>query len=176
MWAGLGDLRAELPLDPLAPAQAVAMLAARRRYSRTRADASSAIARILRAPPSGPSGACQNGPHMQVPTEAWAYQVPRLPCLWNTSCQRVGVFGQVLSGTAQSSMKLTGLPSPFRLIMMFRPPCVLPTGFLRCVVGHAHHRVRQARSPISSTSRSSWAAARLSGPRIRPAAPHPARQ
>ena len=56
-----------------------------------------------------------------VPTEACAYQVPRLPCLRNT-CVSASVYSaRHSSGTAQSSMKLTGLPSPLRLIMMLRP-------------------------------------------------------
>jgi hypothetical protein len=58
---------------------------------------------------------------MQVPTEAWAYQVPRVPWRANTSVSASVYSARCSSGTAQSSMKLTGLPSPLRLIMMLRP-------------------------------------------------------
>ena len=54
-------------------------------YSRTRAEASSAIARIFSAPSRRMS---RIGRTCSVPTEAWAYQVPRVPCLPNTSVRR----------------------------------------------------------------------------------------
>src|SRR3979490_877538 len=56
-----------------------------------------------------------------VPTEACAYQVPSVPCFLNT-CVRESVYSaRFSSGTAQSSMNETGLPSPFIDIMMLRP-------------------------------------------------------
>ena len=56
-----------------------------------------------------------------VPTEACAYQVPRVPWRANTSVSAAVYSARCSSGTAQSSMKLTGLPSPLRLIMMLSP-------------------------------------------------------
>ena len=56
-----------------------------------------------------------------VPTDACAYHVPRVPCLRNTSVRRSTYSARCASGTAQSSMNDTGLPSPFMLIMMLRP-------------------------------------------------------
>ncbi len=55
------------------------------------------------------------------PTDACAYQVPSVPCLWNTSVSRAVYSARCSSGTAQSSMKDTGFPSPFMDIMMLRP-------------------------------------------------------
>ena len=56
-----------------------------------------------------------------VPTLACAYQVPRVPCFANTSVRLAVYSARLSSGTAQSSIKLTGLPSPLRLIMMLSP-------------------------------------------------------
>ena len=88
-----------------------------------------------------------------VPTEACAYQVPRLPYLAKTSVRRSVYSARCSSGTAQSSMKLTGLPSPLRLIMMLRPAlrtshrsfCAASSGISTTLPG-------RPRSPISSTS------------------------
>ena len=80
-----------------------------------------------------------------VPTEACAYQVPRVPCRANTSVSASVYSARCSSGTAQSSMKLTGLPSPFRLIMMLSP--ALRTShsvLLRRVVGHLDDAAGQA--------------------------------
>ena len=85
---------------------------------RTSSDASSAIARILAAPSRRMSSI---GRTCNVPTDACAYQVPLLPCFLKTSVRPSVYSARCSSGTAQSSIKLTGLPSPFRLIMMFRP-------------------------------------------------------
>src|SRR5881396_3525082 len=57
----------------------------------------------------------------KVPTEAWAYQVPSVPCLRKTCVSESVYSARFSSGTAQSSMKETGLPSPFIDIMMLRP-------------------------------------------------------
>ncbi len=91
-------------------------------YLRTSAEASCAIERIFAAPLPGPAARMSRiGRTCSVPTEACAYQVPRLPWRANTSVNASVYSARRSSGTAQSSMKLTGLPSPFRLIMMFRP-------------------------------------------------------
>jgi len=54
-------------------------------YSRTIAEASSAIARIFSAPSRRMS---RIGRTCKVPTEAWAYHVPLVPCLVKTSVRR----------------------------------------------------------------------------------------
>ena len=87
-------------------------------YLRTKAEASSATARIFWAPSLRIS---KIGRTCSVPTEAWAYQVPREPYLENTSVKAWVYSAKLSSGTAQSSIKLTGLPSPLRLIMILRP-------------------------------------------------------
>ena len=87
-------------------------------YSRTSALASSAIARIFTAPSRRMS---RIGRTCSVPTDACAYHVPRVPCLRNTSLNRSTYSARCSSGTAQSSMNDTGLPSPRMLIMMLRP-------------------------------------------------------
>ncbi len=76
------------------------------------------MARILVAPSRRMS---RIGRTCSVPTEACAYQVPRVPWRVKTSVRASVYSARCCSGTAQSSMKLTGLPSPFRLIMMLRP-------------------------------------------------------
>ncbi len=86
--------------------------------ARTIAPASSAIARIFCAPSRRMS---RIGRTCSVPTEACAYQVPRVPCLANTCVRRSTYSARCSSGTAQSSMKDTGFPSPFMLIMMLSP-------------------------------------------------------
>ena len=63
-------------------------------YSRTIAKASSAMARI--AFTSLSSRRLSTGRTCRQPTEACAYQVPRVPCFSNTSVSRVGVFGEML--------------------------------------------------------------------------------
>ena len=85
---------------------------------RTKALASSAIARIFVASPRRMS---RMGRTCSVPTLACAYHVPRVPCFANTSVRLAVYSARLSSGTAQSSMKLTGLPSPFKLIMMLSP-------------------------------------------------------
>ncbi|MNT21995.1 hypothetical protein D3C72_1573590 [compost metagenome] len=101
-----------------------------------------------------------------VPTEACAYQVPRLPYFANTSVSASVYSARCSSGTAQSSMKLTGLPSPLRLIMMLRP--ALRTShrfFCRPSSGISTTLPGRPRSPISSTSRFSCGSnAALSAP------------
>src|SRR5262245_59188169 len=87
-------------------------------YSFTMAQASSAIARIFSAPSRRMSS---TGRTCSVPTDACAYQVPRVPCFSNTRVRRAVYSARCSSGTAQSSMKETGFPSPFIDIMMFKP-------------------------------------------------------
>ena len=87
-------------------------------YCFTMAQASSAMARIFSAPPLRMS---RIGRTCSVPTEAWAYHVPRVPCFSNTRVRRSVYSARCSSGTAQSSMKDTGLPSPLIDIMMLRP-------------------------------------------------------
>jgi hypothetical protein len=114
------------------------------------ADASSAIARIFDAPSRRMS---RIGRTCRVPTLACAYQVPSVPCLRNTSVSLLVYSARCSRGMAQSSMKDTGLPSPFMLIMMFRPAlrtshsafCSLASGIRTTLPG-------SPRSPISSTS------------------------
>src|SRR5205807_1341881 len=84
----------------------------------TMAHASSAMARIFSAPSRRMSS---TGRTCRVPTEACAYQVPRVPCFSNTRVSRSVYSARCSRGTAQSSMKDTGLPSPFIDIMMFSP-------------------------------------------------------
>ena len=76
------------------------------------------MARIFSAPSRRMS---RIGRTCSVPTEACAYQVPRVPCFSNTCVRRSVYSARCSSGTAQSSMKDTGLPSPFIDIMMLRP-------------------------------------------------------
>ena len=57
----------------------------------------------------------------KVPTDACAYHVPRVPCFSNTRVSCSVYSARCSSGTAQSSMNDTGLPSPFIDIMMLRP-------------------------------------------------------
>jgi hypothetical protein len=88
-----------------------------------------------------------------VPTDACAYQVPLLPYLRKT-CVSASVYSaRCSSGTAQSSMKLTGLPSPLRLIMMFRPALRTSHRFF-CGASSIISTTEpgRPRSPISSTS------------------------
>ena len=87
-------------------------------YLRTNSEASSATARIFAAPSRRIS---KMGRTCKVPTDAWAYQVPRDPYLAKTSVNDWVYSARLSRGTAQSSIKLTGLPSPLRLIMIFRP-------------------------------------------------------
>src|SRR5258707_861495 len=54
------------------------------------------------------------------PTEACAYQVPRVPCLAKMSVSLEVYSARCSSGTAQSSTKETGFPSSFIDIMMLR--------------------------------------------------------
>ena len=88
-----------------------------------------------------------------VPTDAWAYQVPRLPWRANTSVSASVYSAKWTSGTAQSSMKLTGLPSPFKLIMMFRPALrTSHKAFCGASSSISTTEPGRPRSPISSTS------------------------
>ena len=82
-------------------------------------NASSAMERIFRAPDS--SFMLRMGRTCRHPTEACAYQVPCVPCLRNSFVSRSVNSARSPSGTAQSSMKETGFPSPFIDIMMFSP-------------------------------------------------------
>ena len=85
----------------------------------------------------------------RVPTEACAYQVPREPYLENTSVSAWVYSARLSRGTAQSSIKLTGLPSPLRLIMILRP--ALRTShrfFCKLASGIATTDPARPRSPI----------------------------
>ena len=84
--------------------------------SRTRACASSAIWRILDR--SLLFLRLSVGLMWRHPTDACAYQVPVVPCFANTSPSRAVYSASLSSGTAQSSMNDTGLPSPFMDITM----------------------------------------------------------
>ena len=108
------------------------------------------MARILAAPLRRMS---RIGRTCKVPTEAWAYQVPRLPYLRNTPVSASVYSAKLSSGTAQSSMKLTGLPSPRRLIMMFRPALRTSHRFF-CGASSTISTTLpgKPKSPISSTS------------------------
>src|SRR3979411_3030461 len=75
-------------------------------YCLTNAQASSAMARIFSAPSRRMSS---TGRTCSVPTEACAYQVPRVPCFSNTRVRRSVYSARCSSGTAQSSMKAPGL-------------------------------------------------------------------
>ena len=81
----------------------------------------------------------------RVPTEACAYQVPRVPCLANT-CVSLSVYSaRCSSGTAQSSMNDTGLPSPFIDIMMLRPAFLTShTSLCSACVGDLDHAAGEA--------------------------------
>ena len=89
------------------------------RYSLTIANASSAIARIVRAPDG--SFMLRIGRTWRQPTEACAYHVPSVPYRANSRVSRSVNSARCGSGTAQSSMNDTGFPSPFIDIMMLRP-------------------------------------------------------
>ena len=91
-----------------------------------------------------------------VPTDACAYHVPRVPCFANTCVSRSTYSARCSSGTAQSSMNDTGLPSPFMLIMMLSP--ALRTSHSAFCAAASVMRTTlpgKPRSPISSTS-SAW--------------------
>ena len=83
------------------------------------ANASSAIARIFRAPDS--SFMLRIGRTCRQPTEACAYQVPSVPWRSNSRVRRSVNSARSDSGTAQSSMNEIGFPSPFIDIMMLSP-------------------------------------------------------
>ncbi len=85
---------------------------------RTHSEASCAMARILAAPSRRIS---RMGRTCKVPTDAWAYQVPWVPCLAKISVSLAVYSARCSRGTAQSSIKDTGLPSPLSDIMMLRP-------------------------------------------------------
>ena len=55
------------------------------------------------------------------PTEACAYQVPRVPYFSKSRVSRAVYEARCLSGTAQSSMTDTGLESPRMELTMFSP-------------------------------------------------------
>ena len=55
------------------------------------------------------------------PTEACAYQVPRVPCRSKISVSFAVYSARCSSGTAQSSTKETGLPASFIDIITLRP-------------------------------------------------------
>ena len=129
-------------------------------YSRTNAKASSAMARI--ALTSLSSRRFSTGRTCRQPTEACAYQVPRVPCFSNTSVSRAVYSARCSSGTAQSSTKEIGFPSSFIDIMMLRPE-VRTSAIAACSFGsststtppHFAPALSQAkpRSPISSCER-----------------------
>ena len=80
-----------------------------------------------------------------VPTDACAYHVPRVPCRANTCVSRSTYSARCSSGTAQSSMNDTGLPSPFMLIMMLSPALrTSHSAFCAAGVGHLDDAARQA--------------------------------
>ena len=87
--------------------------------SRTMACASSAIERILET--SFTSLRLSVGRTWRQPTDAWAYQVPVVPYLRNTSVNLSIYSARCSRGTAQSSMKDTGFPSPFIDMTMLSP-------------------------------------------------------
>ncbi len=118
-------------------------------YSRTIALASSAIARILAAPSRRMS---RIGRTCSVPTDACAYQVPRVPCRAKTCVNRSTYSARCSSGTAQSSMNDTGLPSPFKLIMMLSP-ALRTSHSARCAPASVISTTLpgKPRSPISAT-------------------------
>ena len=88
-----------------------------------------------------------------VPTEACAYQVPRVPCFSNTCVRRSVYSARCSSGTAQSSMKETGLPSPFIDIMMLRPALRTSQSAFCCVASVISTTLPgRPRSAISWTS------------------------
>ena len=124
-------------------------------YLRTSAAASSAIARIFAAPPVRMS---RIGRTCSVPTDACAYQVPRVPCLAKVSVSASVYSARCSSGTAQSSMKLTGFPSPLRLIMMLSPALRTSHRFFWIVgSGISTTLPGSPRSPISATRSFSFA-------------------
>ncbi len=63
----------------------------------------------------------RTGRTCRQPTEACAYQVPRVPCFSNTCVRRAVYSARSISGTAQSSTKETGFPCSFIDIMMLSP-------------------------------------------------------
>ena len=89
------------------------------RYSRTISKHSSAMARMRRAPASALRSMI--GRTCRVPTEACAYQVPRVPWRAKMASRRRVYSARSSSRTAQSSTNETGFPSPFIDIMMLRP-------------------------------------------------------
>jgi hypothetical protein len=111
-------MRAELPGDPLAAHQAVAMLARERALVLAH---QAPLLRQWRASFRAVAPQVEDGPHVQradrgvgVPGAARAVRA-------KTSVRLLVYSARCSSGTAQSSMKDTGLPSPRMLIMMFRP-------------------------------------------------------
>ncbi len=141
---GLVDGRAELPFDPFAAAQAVAVLAAERTLVLAHQRA-----RLLRQW----SASWRRRPRACRGSAAHAACRPRhartrcrgVPCRANTSVSASVYSARCSSGTAQSSMKLTGLPSPLRLIMMLRPALRTSHRFF-CGASSAHldHAAGQA--------------------------------
>ena len=108
------------------------------------------MARILGAPSRRMS---RIGRTCKVPTEAWAYQVPRVPWRSNTSVKAAVYSAKCSSGTAQSSMKLTGLPSPRKLIMMFKPALRTSHRFFCAVSSTILTTLRgKPKSPMSSSN------------------------
>ena len=92
-----------------------------------------------------------------VPTEACAYQVPLVPWRLKTSVKASVYSAKCTNGTAQSSIKLTGLPSPFKLIMMLSPALRTSHRFF-CGVSSIISTTLwgKPRSPINSTSWRIW--------------------
>ena len=72
----------------------------------------------------------RTGRTCRQPTEAWAYQVPVVPCLWKTSGQPLGVIGQILQ----------------------RDRAVLDEGDRLSVALHRHHDVEPGFANISRSA------------------------
>src|SRR4029079_19163567 len=106
------------------------------------AQASSAMARIFSAPSRRMSS---TGLTCRVPTDACAYQVPRVPCFSKTRVRRSVYSARCSSGTAQSSMKETGFAAPFigHIYVLARFPHV-PQILLLLRVGDLDHAAWQA--------------------------------
>src|SRR5215468_6247282 len=83
------------------------------------------------------------------PTEACAYQVPRVPCLAKMSVSFEVYSARRDSGTAQSSTKETGLPSSFIDIMMLRP-AVRTSAMPACSLGSSTSSTPPHRAPVAA--------------------------
>ena len=150
---GFVDRGAELPLDPFAAAQAVAVLAAEGALvlAHQRAGLFGDRAHLGRA-----VGAhVEDGPHVQRADRRVRVPGAAAAVLARTPAVSASVYSaRCSSGTAQSSMKLTGLPSPLRLIMMLRPAlrtshrffCGASSGISTTLPGRPSSPIRSTRS------------------------------